>query len=101
MEFFWTSYLASEADATNPLAAPLRATDFRGLPPAHIITCEFDPLRDEGEAYARRLKEAGVPVTMRRYDGMFHGCLQMAGLLDVSKTMIEDLAEALRRGLHG
>jgi len=72
MQWFWNHYLASAADGANSYASPLRATDFKGLPPALVLTAEFDPLRDEGEAYAEKLRAAGVPVLYKCYAGMIH-----------------------------
>jgi acetyl esterase len=96
MEWFWGHYLASAADRTNPYACPDYAKTLRGLPPAMVITAEFDPLRDEGEAYATRLREEGVPTTLKRYDGVTHGFFGMPALLDKSKAAIADAAAALR-----
>jgi acetyl esterase len=73
IEWFKGHYLKNEEDMTNPLASPLLASNFAGLPPAFIQTAEFDPFRDEGEADGKKLKAAGVPVTVKRYNGAIHG----------------------------
>jgi acetyl esterase len=99
MIWFWNHYLTSPADARNRAACPLQASDLSGLPPALVITAEYDPLRDEGEAYATRLGKAGVPVDTRRYKGMIHGFFQLSGVMDQGKQVIEDAASALRRAL--
>ena len=98
MRWFWSQYLARPEDGMKPLASPLRA-DLRGLPPALVITAEFDPLRDEGEAYAGRLRTAGVRVEARRYDGQLHGFFQMGGVMNRGKQAINDAAAALRAAL--
>ncbi|WP_308208214.1 alpha/beta hydrolase fold domain-containing protein [Actinomadura madurae] len=82
-----------------PYAAPARAEDLTGLPPAYITTCEFDPLRDEGLNYAQRLIQAGVATELHHYPGTFHGSTRIkeAG---VSKRMRADRLDAIRRALH-
>jgi acetyl esterase len=99
MKWFWKHYLADPADAANPYASPLRARDLSGLPPGLCITAEMDPLRDEGEAYAARLREAGVAVPTRRYDGVFHGFFGMGALIEKGKHAVAEAASALRRAL--
>jgi acetyl esterase len=99
MKWFWSCYLASPADAANPLAAPLRATNLAGLPPATILTAEFDPPRDEGEAYADRLRAAGVTVVARRYLGMIHGFASLPFITEVANRAIADVAHDLRAAL--
>ena len=95
MVWFWDQYLRDEADAHNPYAAPMRAKDLSGLPPALVITAEFDPLRDEGEAYARRLREASVLTTCTRYDGMFHGFFSMSASIDKAREAVSEASAAL------
>jgi acetyl esterase len=99
MKWFWSCYLASPADAANPLAAPLCATNLAGLPPASILTAEFDPPRDEGEAYADRLRAAGVPVVARRYLGMIHGFASLPFITEVANRAVADVARDLRAAL--
>jgi acetyl esterase len=96
MRWFWSHYLKNEAEADNPYASPLRAANLRGLPPALIITAEYDVLRDEGELYGQRLAEAGVPSKVTRYDGMHHGFFQMYGLVDAAKTALDEAAAWLK-----
>ena len=96
MEWFRGHYLARSGDAQNPYASPLLAPDLHGLPPALVITAECDPLRDEGEAYTRRLAEAGVEVTCTRYAGMVHPFFSLGGTLSQGRRAIEQVAAALR-----
>jgi acetyl esterase/lipase len=96
MAWFWNHYLSTEADAGNPYVCPLQAASLGGLPPALVITAEFDPLRDEGEAYAARLRDAGVSATVVRYDGMFHGFFSMAGVLEQGRNALALAAAELR-----
>jgi acetyl esterase len=97
MKWFWDHYLSGDADAANPYAAPMAATDLSGLPPALVITAEFDPLCDEGEAYGERLKAAGVSTTVSRYDGMIHGFFSMSGVVDKAALAVAEAASALKR----
>ncbi len=96
----WREYLGGEVDRKNPLASPFFAGDLRGLPPALVQTAEFDSLRDEGETYARRLREAGVSVVSTRYKGAIHGFFQMAGVLELGRQALEEAAGFLQEALR-
>jgi acetyl esterase len=95
--WYWDHYLTDPADGRNPLASPLLAESHAGLPPALVITAEYDPLRDEGEFYAEKLYAAGVPTQLSRYDGMVHGFFAMSGVLDGGRKAIAEAAEFLQR----
>ncbi|WP_338118050.1 alpha/beta hydrolase [Streptomyces coryli] len=96
LRWFWRQYAPRARDADHPYAAPLRARSHARLPPAYIVTAGCDPLCDEGEAYAWALSEAGVPVTHRRYDGMFHGFLGFADRLPEGAEAREGVCRFLR-----
>ena len=92
MRWFWDHYVPDAAERNNPLASPLRAPSLHGLPPAIVVTVEYDPLRHEGERYADRLEGAGVTVVRHRYDGTIHGLLWMADALGEDfRRLMEDL----------
>jgi acetyl esterase/lipase len=97
--FSWASYLGPEPGDVSPYAAPARATDLAGLPPAFVTTCQYDPLRDEGIEYARRLAHAGVPTELRHYPATFHGSSFIESAA-ITRRMFADEVEALRRGLR-
>ncbi len=88
-------YLASNSDRTDPRASPILADDLAALPPTLLVTCENDPLRDEGEAYGQRLRDAGVTVDHDRFDGMVHAFLQMRGRMDATDRLIDRIARWL------
>jgi len=100
LRWFWDNYIGS-ADPEDPLLSPVYASadDLAGLPPALVITAEFDPLRDEGEAYAERLRLAGVPVDTSRYEGMVHGFVPFSQLWDAAHKAVDECARALRAAL--
>jgi acetyl esterase len=98
----WTAYLGEDRpDPVPAYAAPIRADDLSGLPPAFVVTCEFDPLRDEGIAYAQRLIAAGVPTDLHHYARTFHGSSGAGAGTRISARMIADRIDAVRRALLG
>jgi acetyl esterase len=96
MQWFLGHYFSGPTPRTDPRFAVLRAPDLRGLPPATVLTAEFDPLRDEGESYAARLRAAGVPAVLTRYDGMIHGFFPQPALFPQAEAAIDVVAGALR-----
>jgi acetyl esterase len=100
MKRYWELYLDG-ADGRRPDASPLQAEDLAGLPPAFVLTVRHDVLRDEGEAYARALESAGVPVTLRRYDGAIHGFFRWMAKSRLSRQAVAEVGAALRAGLAG
>jgi acetyl esterase/lipase len=103
MKYGWDRYAADEKTRNNPYVSPLRAgnDELSGLPPALVITAENDPLRDEGEAYARKLKEAGVAVTATRYNGMIHDFVLLNAIRDLPGTQaaLGQTSKAIRNAL--
>ncbi len=99
MDYFWRHYLDRPEDGRHPHASPMRAQSLAGLPPALVITAECDPIRDQGEAYAQRLRESGVPVSTQRYAGAIHAFFNLAGVIDSGAKAIEDAGAALRTAL--
>jgi acetyl esterase len=94
LRWFWEQYL--QGQVASALAAPALAADHAGLPPALVMTAQYDVLRDEGEHYASVLKRAGNDVDLKRYEGMTHGFLAFSGLIDEAEKALEDAALWLR-----
>jgi acetyl esterase len=99
LEWFIGRYVLEAADRTNPMASPIYADDLGRQPATHIITAEYDPLRDEAEAYGRRLSDAGVPVTVTRCDGLIHGFMFMTALSERAQGGLTGAVSALRTAL--
>jgi acetyl esterase len=100
MRWFTNHYVRSSEDAGGWRASPLRAKSLAGLPPAIVVTAGFDPLRDEGAAYATRLAESGVTVDYVCYGGMIHGFVPMGRLIDTSDRALSHIAASLRQALR-
>ena len=96
MRWFWDHYCPDSASRTQPGASPIHAASHAGLPAALIVTAEFDPLRDEGEAYASALSQAGVEARSIRFDGLVHDFFATAQLFDASRQAFTQVAEILR-----
>jgi acetyl esterase len=96
LRWFEQQYLNEPAEAAHPHVSPLRAENLADLPPAMVLTAEYDPLRDEGEAYGSRLAEAGVPVQVYRADGLFHSFLAMVDFLPGARKAVETACAAVR-----
>ena len=100
MVWFWSHYLPNEHSINDPRACPLRASCFSKLPPTLVLTAEFDPLRDEGEEYAKRLQAAGVRAKASRYTGMMHGFVIQFRSLDKGRMGLAEVASFLRAELR-
>jgi acetyl esterase len=96
MAWFWDQYVPDPAERADPEASPLRAPDLAELPPAVVVTAEHDPLRDEGRAYAQRLRHAGVAVSAHHYDDMAHPFFALVNLYERSAEAIQRVAEQIR-----
>lgn len=99
MMWFWEQYVDDQAHHENPYVVVTKA-DLSGLPAAHVITAEYDVLLDEGESLAKQLESAGVPTTLRRYDGVIHGFMHLAGILDIGCTATSDAARVLKEAMR-
>jgi acetyl esterase len=99
MEWFENHYIPDGIDDDEPRASMMRAVDVSGLPPAYVATCGFDPLRDEGEIYAARMREAGVQVVLQRHRDQIHGFANLTAICPSARTAMLEVAGALRMGL--
>ncbi|MEM8766478.1 MAG: alpha/beta hydrolase [Pseudomonadota bacterium] len=100
MVWFWDTYCPDASRRGEPAASPLLADSLAGLPPALVVTAQYDPLRDEGNAYAEALKAAGGQAELRCYDGLVHDFLATAALFPSSKAAFDEVAAALKSALH-
>ena len=101
MRWLWSQYVPDESRAGEPDCSPLRAPELTGVAPALVLTAEYDPLRDEGEAYARRLADAGVAVVLQQYEGLIHGFVRMPAMIARASGAIDEIADEARAALTG
>ncbi|HEY7275264.1 MAG TPA: alpha/beta hydrolase [Trebonia sp.] len=101
MVWFWDHYAPDPATRANPYASPLRASSLSGLPPAYVVTAEHDPLRDEGFAYADRLRAARVPVEHRHYGSQIHAFFTFTGVLDDADKAVTEAGSTIRSAVEG
>jgi acetyl esterase len=101
MQWFAASYIGPQDDPADPRLSPIKTTDLTGLAPAIVVTAGFDPLVDQGEAYARRLKAAGVPVAYRCYDSLLHGFTAYGGAVPAANIACREIAGLVREGYEG
>jgi acetyl esterase len=101
MAWYWSLYVPDPAVRVNPYASPLRAPDVSGLPPLYLVTDEHDPLRDEGFAYADRLRAARVPVEHRHYGSQIHGFFSFVNLLDDADKAVSEAGATIRAVVKG
>lgn len=99
IDWFLDKYVPPATDINDPRLSPICVSDVQGLCPAHVVTAGYDPLRDEGEAYASRLQGAGIDCTQQRYPSMVHGFFNMIGAVRFARSAVVETAHALRRGL--
>jgi acetyl esterase len=96
MRWFYERYLDHASQGADPRVSPLRAADLSGLPPAFVLTAQYDPLRDQGIAYADAMRAAGNEVAMTTYEGLFHGFFGMIDAIDAGKVAFDDAVAAVR-----
>lgn len=96
MQWYWNHYLSDPRDGDDHRASPLRADDFSGLPPTLVVTAGYDPLRDEGEEFAEKLRSGGVDVTLSRYEGTIHGFFRQGAVIDAAHRLTGEVGDFLR-----
>ncbi len=100
MRWFYSQYLNHDAEGDDPRVSPIRASSLAGLPPALVITAEYDPLRDQGIAYAEAMRDAGNEVQLMSCDGQFHGFFAMVEFIDAAKVALDDTVTAIRAAVE-